>query len=122
MYGDFINGWFSGAAENMLKADDNGKEKFTRVTGEHGTEPKESECTPEDADPNNSTSDYENSLLMMENGGKVNGTAPVTGTPANGTIVEESCNAKRSIGNKSKRDAARRALTAALKALDALDE
>jgi len=122
MHGDFINGWFSDVAENMLKADDNGKQKFTRVTGAHGTKSKESECAPEDSDPNNGTSDYETSLLMMEDRGKVKGTAPVTGTPANGTVVEESCNAKRSIGSTAKRDAARRALTAALEALDALDE
>jgi hypothetical protein len=122
MHGDFINGWYADAAENMLKADDAGKQKFARITGEHGTEPKESECTPEDADSSNGTSDYETSLVMIEHGGKTNGTAIVTKPPLNGTVIEESCAAKRSIGSKSKRDAARRALRTALAAFDALEE
>lgn len=111
MHGDFINGWFTDAAQNMLKADDYGKQKFQRIDGEHGTIPKKSECTPEDADPTNGTSDYQTSLEMIANDGKVNSTV----------VSEESCMAKRSIGLKSKRDAARRALEEALAALDALE-
>lgn len=75
MHGDFINGWFADAAENMLKADDDGKQKFKRIGGEHGTAPVESECTPEDADPTNGTNDYKISLEMMSYGRKMNDTA-----------------------------------------------
>ena len=115
MHGDFINGWYSDAAENMLQADSDGKQTYKRVDGEHGTDAKKSECTPEDADPSNGTSDYETSLKMME------GDASPT-VPGNGTISEESCTGKRSVGRKSKRDSARRALKQALEALDALEE
>ncbi|KAH6625650.1 hypothetical protein C7974DRAFT_204806 [Boeremia exigua] len=122
MHGDFINGWYADAAENMLKADADGKQKFKSVDGEHGTGSKPSECTPEDADPNNGTSDYETSLTMMKNGGQKSDAAPAVGAAANDAVIEESCSTKRSIGNKSKRDAARRALKKALEALDALEE
>lgn len=127
MHGDFINGWFEDAAKNMLEADSDGKQTFKKVTGSHdaaGTTP--SECKAEDADPTNGTSDYKTSLEMIENSGNTpvgSPSLPVVDGPANNeTVVEEACTTKRSIGSKSKRDAARRALEAALQALDALED
>lgn len=63
-HGDFINGWFEDAAQNMMTVAAD-KREFSRVDGEHGTGAVESSCKPEDADPNHGTSDYETSLQMM---------------------------------------------------------
>ncbi|KAF9637442.1 protein of unknown function DUF1996 [Lasiodiplodia theobromae] len=64
MHGDFINGWFEDAAQNMF---DNAKDKreFAQVDGEHGDGKSGPTCTATDADPNGGTDDYETSLTMM---------------------------------------------------------
>ncbi|KAL4876725.1 hypothetical protein BJY04DRAFT_210375 [Aspergillus karnatakaensis] len=59
-HGDFINGWLPEAAENMLLATD--KREFQVVDGPRSEVPT---CTPVDADPENGTSDYEESLEMI---------------------------------------------------------
>lgn len=61
-HGDFINGWLPEAAENMLLAA--GKQEFHAVTGPLDKQPS---CTPKDSDPENGTSDYEESLLSFQN-------------------------------------------------------
>lgn len=60
-HGDFINGWLPEAAENMLE-EASDKREFQTVTGPRS---EMDDCTPEDADPDNGTSDYEESLRMM---------------------------------------------------------
>ncbi|KAL2821191.1 hypothetical protein BJX63DRAFT_418206 [Aspergillus granulosus] len=59
-HGDFINGWLPEAAENMMLATD--KREFQRVTGPRSELPT---CTPVDMDPDNGTSDYEESLVTQ---------------------------------------------------------
>lgn len=113
MHGDFINGWFADAATNMLQADSEGKQKFKTITGARdtaGTTP--SSCKPEDADPSNGTSDYKTSLEMMKAGKK---TAKRSAGVAE---VEQTYRTKRSVGSKSRKDAARRALKEAREALE----
>jgi hypothetical protein len=64
LHGDFINGWFADAAQNMLKAKG---QSFMRIDGSHG-EGKQlfnKSCKPKDADPDHGTSDYHKSLEMM---------------------------------------------------------
>ncbi|KAJ0159689.1 hypothetical protein CTA2_9270 [Colletotrichum tanaceti] len=65
-HGDFINGWLPEAATNMLKA--NSKREFAGVDGPHGKYNAGSRCGAEnakDADPENGTSDYDESVRMM---------------------------------------------------------
>ncbi|KAF2464129.1 uncharacterized protein BDR25DRAFT_243391 [Lindgomyces ingoldianus] len=64
LHGDFINGWFDDAAQNMLKAKG---QSFMRIDGAHGNgkQPFYTKCKPKDADPGNGTSDYHKSLEMM---------------------------------------------------------
>ncbi|KAL4984977.1 hypothetical protein BDW68DRAFT_7401 [Aspergillus falconensis] len=59
-HADFIEGWLPEAAENMMLATD--KREFQVVTGP-GTELPT--CTSADIDPDNGSSDYEESLLMV---------------------------------------------------------
>ncbi|ORY10987.1 hypothetical protein BCR34DRAFT_484866 [Clohesyomyces aquaticus] len=61
-HGDFINGWFDDAAQNMLKAKG---QSFMRIDGAHGNGKQYSRCKAKDADPENGTSDYHKSLEMM---------------------------------------------------------
>lgn len=68
-HGDFINGWFEDAAENMLVTGGGGYEDGQFIAGSHGSSAVEASCTPTDQDPENGTSDYEASLEMMANGG-----------------------------------------------------
>ncbi|KAL5044406.1 hypothetical protein BDW71DRAFT_215759 [Aspergillus fruticulosus] len=63
-HGDFINGWIPEAAENMLLATD--KRNFQVVEGPNSEMPT---CTPTDADPENGTSDYKESLVMQSAAG-----------------------------------------------------
>ncbi|TEA12219.1 hypothetical protein C8034_v006255 [Colletotrichum sidae] len=68
-HGDFINGWLPEAATNMLKAND--KREFAGVDGPNGKANAGSKCgasNAKDAEPNQGTSDYEESVKMM--GGK----------------------------------------------------
>lgn len=66
MHGDFINGWLPEAAENMLKAND--KREFAGVDGPLGEYNAGSVCEreAEDADPENGTSDYLESMEILE--------------------------------------------------------
>lgn len=63
-HGDFINGWFDDAQQNLLKAKG---QSFMRIDGAHGNGkiPFNKNCKPKDADPDNGTSDYHKSLEMM---------------------------------------------------------
>lgn len=60
-HGDFINGWLEEAAENMLLATD--KREWQYVDGPLKEAPA---CTAEDADPENGTDDYEESLKSLD--------------------------------------------------------
>ncbi|MBE3049346.1 DUF1996 domain-containing protein [Candidatus Bathyarchaeota archaeon] len=70
-HGDFINGWIPEAAENMLLA--NSKRDFAGVDGPLGKYKDGSTCKRDavDADPENGTSDYLESMEILE---KVAGT------------------------------------------------
>lgn len=61
-HGDFINGWFEDAAQNMLKAKG---QSFMRIDGAHGMGKQWSKCKAVDADPENGTNDYLKSVEMM---------------------------------------------------------
>ncbi|KAF2639426.1 hypothetical protein P280DRAFT_454789 [Massarina eburnea CBS 473.64] len=63
-HGDFINGWFDDAQQNLLKAKG---QSFMRIDGSHGNgkQPMGKTCTAKDQDPENGTSDYLKSLEMM---------------------------------------------------------
>lgn len=65
-HGDFINGWLPEAAENMLLAND--KRDFAGVDGPNGKYNAGSICngTAADQDPENGTSDYEESKSILE--------------------------------------------------------
>lgn len=64
MHGDFINGWFEDAAQNMMNDMPNPRD-FMVVTGAHGDRSIKDDCRATDADPENGTSDYNESLAMM---------------------------------------------------------
>ncbi|KAH7347669.1 hypothetical protein B0T11DRAFT_360127 [Plectosphaerella cucumerina] len=69
-HGDFINGWLPEAAENMLLA--NSKRDFAGVDGPAGKYNAGSVCgaeNAEDADPENGTSDLEESRRILEGSG-----------------------------------------------------
>ncbi|KAJ0426199.1 hypothetical protein BJY00DRAFT_307696 [Aspergillus carlsbadensis] len=170
-HGDFINGWFEDAAENMLVNGGGGFDDGQFIAGEHGDSPLEASCTAVDRDPQGGTSDYYTSLEMIEDGGGgvVDSVQPesAAGSPTAGdTLVtpapvttdsvaaatqtssttpsvtpsrtstrrpsgttgtyygnKETCSSttKRSIGQKSKTEAVKRALKQTLDTLDALD-
>ena len=63
LHGDFINGWFPDAANNMLKA--TSRQQWMRIDGARGQGKAGSSCTAKDADPSNGTSDYGESVKMM---------------------------------------------------------
>ncbi|KAL2846923.1 hypothetical protein BJY01DRAFT_246986 [Aspergillus pseudoustus] len=173
-HGDFINGWYEDAAENMLINGGGGYDDGQFIAGEHGDSAVEASCTATDQDPEKGTSDYLTSLEMMANdGGSVEdgaddltesgsasqpptATATPAATPVPGvtetasstqTTVrststqtiptrrpsssarpgysnKQTCtsNSKRATGQKSKTEAAKRALKQALDALDVLEE
>jgi hypothetical protein len=65
-HGDFINGWLPEAAENMLLA--NSKRDFAGVDGPDGVYNAGPKCplgTAEDADPENGTSDWNESVALL---------------------------------------------------------
>src|SRR4051794_5966181 len=64
-HGDFINGWFDDAQQNLLKAKG---QSFMRIDGSHGEGkiPFNKNCKPKDQDPAKGTNDYLTSLKMME--------------------------------------------------------
>ncbi|GAB1315371.1 Short-chain dehydrogenase [Madurella fahalii] len=62
-HGDFINGWFDDAQQNLLKA--TSRNTWMRIDGARGQGKAGSQCTPKDAEPENGTSDYFKSLEMM---------------------------------------------------------
>ncbi|KAK0733019.1 hypothetical protein B0T26DRAFT_736111 [Lasiosphaeria miniovina] len=63
LHGDFVNGWFDDAQQNLLKAKG---QSFMRIDGSHGMGKQFSKCKAKDADPDNGTSDYLTSLKMMK--------------------------------------------------------
>ncbi|KAI1865761.1 hypothetical protein JX265_008084 [Neoarthrinium moseri] len=65
-HGDFINGWLPEAAQNMLKA--TSKTEFAGVDGPDGAYDAGSVCgsaNAVDADPDNGTSDYAESVALL---------------------------------------------------------
>ena len=64
-HGDFINGWFDDAQQNLLKAKG---QSFMRIDGARGSGkvPFNRDCKPKDADPSHGTSDYLSSVRAME--------------------------------------------------------
>ena len=62
-HGDFINGWFDDAQQNLLKATD--RRNWMRIDGAKGLGKAGSACQAKDADPENGTDDYKKSLEMM---------------------------------------------------------
>lgn len=70
-HGDFINGWLPEAAENMV---DTTEEKYTfaAVDGPNGNDGAGSVCTTTatDADPDNGTSNYADSIAEMSSASK----------------------------------------------------
>ena len=67
-HGDFINGWYKDAAEDMLAGGGSGRDDGRFISGSRGSSPVRDDCTPADHDPDNGTSDYWVSLEMMEEG------------------------------------------------------
>ncbi|KAI8261327.1 hypothetical protein K4K58_001389 [Colletotrichum sp. SAR11_239] len=64
MHGDFVNGWYEDALENMMIKGGGGYEDGQFVSGSHASAIGSAQCTPTDADPDNGTSDYLESLEM----------------------------------------------------------
>lgn len=60
-HGDFINGWTEESATNMVATT---TEKYDYLDVEGSL--SESDCTPTDADPDHGTSDYEESVEVMQ--------------------------------------------------------
>ncbi|KAE8149348.1 hypothetical protein BDV25DRAFT_3790 [Aspergillus avenaceus] len=91
-HGDFINGWFEDAAENMLNNGGGGYDDGQFIGGEHGEAAAEATCTPADQDPDNGTSDYWTSVEMK--GGDVpadaSETSAAVATPASTTFMSAS--------------------------------
>ncbi|KAK3321287.1 hypothetical protein B0T19DRAFT_451048 [Cercophora scortea] len=63
LHGDFINGWYDDAQQNLLKATD--RRNWMRIDGAHGQGKAGSSCKPKDRDPTGGTSDYLTSVKMM---------------------------------------------------------
>lgn len=63
-HGDFINGWTTEAAENMI-ATTNSKQSFSAVDGSLGNDGDEPTCTATDAEPDKGTSDYAESVAQQ---------------------------------------------------------
>ncbi|EXF77884.1 hypothetical protein COL5a_001647 [Colletotrichum fioriniae] len=63
-HGDFINGWTTEAATNML-ATTKEKQKFSSVNGALGTYNSGPTCKATDADPSHGTGDYAESVAAM---------------------------------------------------------
>ncbi|KNG87275.1 hypothetical protein ANOM_004951 [Aspergillus nomiae NRRL 13137] len=84
-HGDFINGWFQDATENMLITGGGGYDDGQFVAGSHGSSAVEATCTPTDQDPENGTNDYEISLEMKANGDAV--VDPVDSAPNETTSI-----------------------------------
>jgi hypothetical protein len=63
-HGDFINGWAEEAAQNMVATTED-KRKFFEVNGALGGFKDGPTCEAKDADPENGTSDYAESVAVM---------------------------------------------------------
>lgn len=90
-HGDFINGWYEDAAENMLASGGGGYEDGQFISGEHGSAAADSGCTPTDQDPDNGTADYLTSVEMISGesvvAGGVNTTSAITEAPVQPTTL-----------------------------------
>lgn len=85
-HGDFINGWYEDAADNMLTAGGGGYDDGQFIGGEHGSAAAEASCTPADQDPDHGTSDYYTSVEMMANGGAADAVGSSDATAATETL------------------------------------
>jgi hypothetical protein len=63
-HGDFINGWFDDAQQNLMKA--TSRNTWMRVDGARGQGKAGAACTPKDRDPAGGTGDYLTSVEMMK--------------------------------------------------------
>ncbi|KAI1338040.1 hypothetical protein F5Y15DRAFT_417474 [Xylariaceae sp. FL0016] len=63
-HGDFINGWTTTAATNMIATTEE-KYEFSAVNGDLGNAGDESTCTQADAEPDLGTSDFATSVALM---------------------------------------------------------
>ncbi|POS79929.1 oxidoreductase [Diaporthe helianthi] len=63
-HGDFINGWTEEAAQNMVAATSS-KTEYASVNGALGQDGQQPNCQATDADPDNGTSDYAESVAAM---------------------------------------------------------
>ncbi|KAJ9413189.1 hypothetical protein FOXG_16768 [Fusarium oxysporum f. sp. lycopersici 4287] len=85
-HGDFINGWYEDAAENMLASGGGGYEDGQFISGEHGSAAADPGCTATDQDPDNGTSDYLTSVEMMSGGSVVAGAVNTTSAATERTV------------------------------------
>ncbi|KAH8424749.1 DUF1996 domain-containing protein [Aspergillus melleus] len=92
-HGDFINGWFEDAAENMLAAGGGGYDDGQFISGEHGSETAEDTCTPTDQDPDNGTSDYFTSVDMMNGGSADTVDSPATASTTQALVASSTISA-----------------------------
>ncbi|BAE54784.1 hypothetical protein F9C07_2200262 [Aspergillus flavus] len=70
-HGDFINGWLPEAADNMVKDASSNDREYFQVSGPNGAGDEGSLCDAEDAqdsDPTHGTSDYWESVMMVNPG------------------------------------------------------
>lgn len=63
-HGDFINGWTEEAGQNMVAATSS-KRDYASVNGALGNDGEQPNCQATDADPDNGTSDYAESVAAM---------------------------------------------------------
>lgn len=63
-HGDFINGWTTEAGQTLVEATAD-KYDYASVNGALGDDGDVMACSPQDADPEHGTSDYEASVAAM---------------------------------------------------------
>jgi hypothetical protein len=63
-HGDFVNGWLDEAQKNLLKA--TSRNQFMRVDGPRGQGKAGPSCKATDSDPQSGTSDYIESMRMLQ--------------------------------------------------------
>ena len=81
-HGDFINGWYEDAAEDMMVGGGTGRDDGRFISGARGSSPTPASCTPTDQDPENGTSDYWTSLEMMDGVVELNSDSVVNPIPS----------------------------------------
>lgn len=63
-HGDFINGWTEDGGKGLVEATAE-KQKYISVNGNLGNDGDKPTCSTQDADPENGTSDYAESVAVM---------------------------------------------------------